>query len=153
LVQHDDRTGAVKHGLQAGWRQRVGEQGRALMRDVAAKQMVKPRPVHPLGGHGPRGRQPLGERHLGFLSQQKATQAASGIGQRCGHSVLAIQPHSAAGSFRRRSGCGSVLMFGEVPLLAPLASHLVISAAAVMKGLRIPIAARPVLSLSAAEWT
>ena len=60
LVEHDQRAGAVQRLLQAGRPQRVGEQRRALVGDVAAEQMVEPAALHLLGRQRPGRRLALG---------------------------------------------------------------------------------------------
>ncbi len=98
LIQHDDRPGFSSTDCRLGWRQRIGQQRRALMHDVAAQQLIEPAAIDPLGRHRPGRRQLLAERRLGFLGQQQAAQTARRIGQRGGDGMVAIQPD---GAFRR----------------------------------------------------
>ena len=91
----------LQHGLQAWRRQRIGQQRRTLMHDVAPKQMVDPAAIDPFRRNRPWRRQPLADGRLGFLGQQQAAQTTVGIGQRRGHRMVAIQPDRALRRVRR----------------------------------------------------
>ena len=53
LVEHEDRAGALQRLRERGRRERVGEQGRALVHDVAAEQLIEPRAVDAFRGERP----------------------------------------------------------------------------------------------------
>ena len=88
--------GAVQRLLQAGRPERVGEQRGALVRDVAAEQMVEPAALHLLGRQRPRRRLALGEGLLRLLCQHEVAEAAGRVGERRGHRVQAVEPEGAA---------------------------------------------------------
>ena len=91
--------GPFQHMLQAGRPQRIGQQGRALVRDVAAEQVVEPAALHLLGRYRPGRRLALGEGLLRLLGQQQVAQPAGGVGERRGDGVQAVEPDGAARNF------------------------------------------------------
>ncbi len=102
LIEHEQRAGPLERVLQGRRGERIGEQRKPLMHDVAAQQLIEPRPLHPLGGNRPGLAQPLGKRRRRLLRHHETAEPAGRVGERGGDRVLAVEPDSTARRVRAR---------------------------------------------------
>ena len=110
LVEHDERAGALQHVLQAGRRQRIGQQRHALVDDVAAEQVVEPAALHAF-----RRQRPGLAAGAGRASPRPPRSAAggaaggAGLASAAATACMAIQPDRAARRVRVVPRCIVVL--------------------------------------------